>query len=175
MAKEVSKVKVVISWFMIPSSKWGISIILWIIFDYLHLHCFLLPRSQVGCESLRSKEQLRAVIGAELEFRLQRAKSVGWVILLSILSDIGAWSIMDLFWVKTIAELEFRLKSIYSHLFYEIMHQSILVPIWMWDFILELISSSNELINFNSGHSWGLANSLRQRWNVPRLVETYLG
>ena len=29
---------------------------------------------QVGCDALRSKEQLRTVIGAELEFRLERAK-----------------------------------------------------------------------------------------------------
>merc|ERR1712032_51135 len=33
-------------------------------------------KQAVGCETLRSKEQLRAVIGAELEFRLQRAKSL---------------------------------------------------------------------------------------------------
>jgi len=33
-------------------------------------------KQAVGCESLRSKEQLRAVIGAELEFRLQRAKAL---------------------------------------------------------------------------------------------------
>jgi len=33
-------------------------------------------KQAVGCETLRSKEQLRAVIGAELEFRLQRAKAL---------------------------------------------------------------------------------------------------
>jgi len=33
-------------------------------------------KQAVGCETLRSKEQLRTVIGAELEFRLQRAKAL---------------------------------------------------------------------------------------------------
>merc|ERR1712130_439630 len=33
-------------------------------------------KQAVGCEALRSKEQLRAVIAAELEFRLERAKAL---------------------------------------------------------------------------------------------------
>merc|ERR1711974_452221 len=33
-------------------------------------------KQAVGCEALRSKEQLRAVIGAELEFRLERVKAL---------------------------------------------------------------------------------------------------